>query len=81
MFRPRACVITLLWVFTATVPMPGQQLPGAAPTAVDVGRLGPQVGDRVPSFILQDQRGQPRTLSSLMGPKGAVLVFFRSADW
>jgi hypothetical protein len=81
MFRPRGRVIAVLWVLTATVPMPGQQLPRAAPTTVDVGRLGPQVGDRVPAFILQDQRGQPRTLSSLMGPKGAVLVFFRSADW
>jgi len=47
----------------------------------DVQKLGPQVGSRVPDFTLADQRGQPRTLPSLMGPKGVVLVFFRSADW
>jgi cytochrome oxidase Cu insertion factor (SCO1/SenC/PrrC family) len=49
--------------------------------AVDVTTLGPQVGDKVPDFRLTDQRGQPRTLDSLMGPKGLVLVFNRSADW
>ena len=47
----------------------------------DVQALGPQVGTKVPSFTLPDQTGQPRTLESLIGPKGAILVFFRSADW
>lgn len=51
-------------------------------TAVaDVTKLGPQVGERVPDFSLPDQRGQTRTLASLMGPNGLVLVFNRSADW
>jgi hypothetical protein len=49
--------------------------------AVDVQAIGPKVGERVPEFTLRDQRGQPRTLESVMGPKGAMLVFFRSADW
>lgn len=48
---------------------------------VDVSKLGPQVGERVPDFALQDQAGKTRTLQSIMGPKGAVLVFHRSADW
>jgi hypothetical protein len=48
---------------------------------VDVRNVGPQVGSTVPAFVLPDQRGQTRTLASLMGPKGLVLVFFRSADW
>ena len=47
----------------------------------DVQSLGPQVGTRVPDFTLADQRGRPRTLASLMGPKGLMLVFIRSADW
>jgi len=46
-----------------------------------VKKLGPQVGEKVPDFNLPDQRGQTHTLSSLMGPKGLVLVFNRSADW
>lgn len=47
----------------------------------NVQQLGPQVGSRVPDFTLTDQRGQPRTLASLMGRNGLMLVFFRSADW
>jgi peroxiredoxin len=35
----------------------------------------------VPEFTLLDQKGQSRTLASLMGPKGLMLVFYRSADW
>jgi cytochrome oxidase Cu insertion factor (SCO1/SenC/PrrC family) len=56
---------------------------GAAPPRqpVDVARLGPQVGERVPDFTLTDQNGKSWTLPSLMGPNGAMLVFFRSADW
>ena len=53
----------------------------AAATTVDVTKLGPQVGVKAPDFTLPDQQGQRRTLASLMGPKGLVLVFFRSADW
>ena len=48
---------------------------------VDVAKLGPQVGERVPDFNLEDQHGNTQTLRSIMGPKGAMLVFFRSADW
>ena len=55
---------------------------GAQPRApIDVARLGPQVGDRVPGFTLNDQAGRVRTLESVMGPRGAMLVFIRSADW
>ena len=49
--------------------------------APDVTKLGPQIGEKVPDFSLPDQNGQTRTLASLMGPRGLVLVFNRSADW
>jgi hypothetical protein len=48
---------------------------------VDVAKLGPQVGARVPDFSLPDQTGRVRDLQSIMGPRGAMLVFYRSADW
>jgi len=48
---------------------------------IDVSKLGPQVGERVPDFSLKDQNGKVWTLKSIMGPKGAMLVFLRSADW
>lgn len=47
----------------------------------DVSKLGPQVGQQVPDFNLKDQYGATRSLNSIMGPKGALLVFIRSADW
>lgn len=52
-----------------------------SPPKVDVSKLGPQVGERVPDFTLKDQNGKTWTLQSIMGPKGAMLVFYRSADW
>lgn len=48
---------------------------------IDVSKLGPQVGERVPDFSLPDQNGKTQTLQSIMGPQGAMLVFIRSADW
>ncbi len=52
-----------------------------SPTRIDVSKLGPQVGERVPDFSLKDQNGKTWTRQSIMGPKGAMLVFYRSADW
>jgi hypothetical protein len=52
-----------------------------SPTRIDVSKLGPQVGERVPDFTLRDPNGKPWTLQSKMGPNGAMLVFYRSADW
>ena len=42
---------------------------------------GPAVGQRVPDFHLRDQNGAEKSLQSILGPQGALLVFFRSADW
>jgi hypothetical protein len=44
-------------------------------------KTGPDVGEQVPAFSASDQEGRNQTLKSIMGPKGAMLVFFRSADW
>ena len=54
---------------------------GNPATKVDVERVGLQVGASLPDFTLRDQHGESRSLRSLLGPKGAVIVFFRSADW
>ena len=57
------------------------QLTAQQLTLPDVQKLGPQISTRVPDFTLLDQTGRSRTLASLIGPKGLMLVFFRSADW
>lgn len=48
---------------------------------LEIAKLGPQIGTRVPDFSLPDHLGRTQTLESIMGTKGAMLVFFRSADW
>jgi hypothetical protein len=44
-------------------------------------KTGPDIGSRVPGFEAPDQNGARHSLESLQGPKGLMLVFFRSADW
>jgi len=58
--------------------LPAQSTP---PLAVQTAAIGPQVGARVPAFSGVDQFGRTQTLESSLGTKGAMLVFFRSADW
>jgi hypothetical protein len=72
--RLRAAILAAVML----VPMAAQPQPRQK---IDVSKLGPQVGERVPDFSLKDQAGKVWTLQSIMGPKGAMLVFLRSADW
>ena len=46
-----------------------------------IALLAAGVGTVVPAFTGVDQFGKSHTLASTYGPKGAMLVFFRSADW
>ncbi|HUS05093.1 MAG TPA: hypothetical protein VMZ52_02270 [Bryobacteraceae bacterium] len=43
--------------------------------------VGPAIGSKIPAFSAADQNGTVQTLDSIKGPKGAMLVFYRSADW
>ena len=71
----------VVWALVSLAAPPTAQQSAFPPRLPDVQKLGPQIGTRVPDFTLLDQNGQSRTLASLMGPKGLMLVFFRSADW
>jgi len=42
---------------------------------------GPEVGERIPEFQARDQHGKLQTFEGIRGPRGAVIVFIRSADW
>ncbi len=42
---------------------------------------GPEVGQVVPKFSLPDQNGKTVSLQQLLGKKGALLNFYRSASW
>ena len=56
-------------------------IPLLAQAPVDPAQLGPKVGEKAIPFTLPDQTGAARELAALAGPKGTMLVFFRSADW
>jgi len=43
--------------------------------------VGLRAGQKAPDFSVRDQFGQTQTLDTLRGPKGTVLLFYRSADW
>jgi hypothetical protein len=73
--------IMILWLASVGVVAAASQPTPPARTPVDLSTRGPRVGDRVPDFNLNDQNGRSWTLQSIMGPKGAMLVFYRSADW
>jgi len=68
-------------MFAAVVGAARPGLAGGQAASVSVDALGPKVGERLPAFKLNDQTGTPRTFESIVGPKGAMIVFFRSADW
>lgn len=53
----------------------------AAPAASKGTQTGLAVGAKIPAFEMTDQNGQAQTFEKLRGPKGMLLVFFRSADW
>jgi hypothetical protein len=66
--------------------MPGLGRPVTISLLLVCGSLGardygPPIGSKMPGFKLSDQDGKTHTLASLLGPKGAVILFFRSADW
>jgi hypothetical protein len=84
--RAFACTLThmrtlLLGLAAASLIAAVQAQTPPAKTAADLARLGPQIGDRAHDFSLPDQTGTARDLKSVLGPNGAMLVFFRSAEW
>jgi hypothetical protein len=91
--RPRRCFSMIraiscpgialgLWLLALgpAVGSAARQQPNTTQT-VDVDTVGPKVGETLPEFSLRDQGGRVHSLKSLIGSKGAVIVFFRSADW
>jgi peroxiredoxin len=68
--------LMLLLALAVAVDVQGQQ----RARQIDVTRLGPQVGDVVPDFRLQDSQGKTWTRDGLIGANGAMLVFSRSID-
>src|SRR3954469_9316773 len=72
--RAALIVILLITLTSANLRVVPQTLAGRQ-------QRGPTVGRKLPEFKARDQFGRDQTLDSLMGRKGLVLLFVRSADW
>ncbi|MGH9140766.1 MAG: hypothetical protein ACRD2I_06455 [Vicinamibacterales bacterium] len=79
--RPWLHLACSLLVLTPGAGLAARRQSNPATPQVDVESVGPKVGERLPAFSLHDQQGHLQSLESLLGAKGAVIVFFRSADW
>jgi len=51
------------------------------PLAIGAFSQGLEPGKQIPEFRLPDQNGAIQTFGSIRGPRGAMIVFYRSADW
>ena len=72
---------TIMRFFLAALAVLGVAGAAAQSPLIDTSRIGPGIGTQVPEFSGTDQFGRTHTLASSLGPQGAMLVFFRSADW
>jgi hypothetical protein len=73
-----ATVVALTPLLSAQQPQAKQE---KAVAAKEKFATGPEVGQKTPYFQAPDQNGKLQDLNSIRGPKGAMVVFFRSADW
>ena len=55
--------------------------PKATLSFPDQIRTGPDKGQTIPPFDAIDQDGRMQSFETIRGPRGALIVFFRSADW
>jgi hypothetical protein len=72
-------VIAVLFVTRLCAPASGQEDPSMNKTFPP--SVGLEIGQQAPTFALADQFGHTHSNETLKGPKGTVLLFFRSADW
>jgi hypothetical protein len=69
----------LLFSVAAIMLASGQEKPAAADSVAPA--IGLEIGQPAPAFALTDQFGHEQSNQTLRGPKGTVILFFRSADW
>jgi len=86
MSRPTAAILASIIALASTALLAGSSL--AQETGFDEipdssanWATGPEIGDRIPDFAAPDQNGVRRSFDDIKGPNGALVFFFRSADW
>lgn len=78
------CAALLLWSALALAQAPPTPTRSSTPEpwmSLPAASTGIAVGQKIPPFQLRDQFGRLQDFNSIRGPKGAAIVFNRSADW
>lgn len=71
----------LFLLLSLATPMAAQEV-FDRPDPLDEGlATGVEVGEKIPAFRLTDSDGELWDFDAVKGPNGAVLLFYRSADW
>jgi hypothetical protein len=81
LFSGSGLVVILCFALAPASGVATRQQSNPPAPVVDVETVGPKVGEALPEFSLRDQGGRIQSLKTLLGPEGAIIVFFRSADW
>ena len=71
--------VAVLFVVVSSAFASGQENPATNHGSASSVGLG--IGQQAPAFALPDQFGHEHSNETLKGPKGTVILFFRSADW
>ena len=71
--------VAVLFVVVSSAFASAQENP--ATNLASASSVGLAIGQQAPVFALPDQFGQEHSNETLKGPKGTVILFFRSADW
>jgi cytochrome oxidase Cu insertion factor (SCO1/SenC/PrrC family) len=71
--------VAVLFVVGSAAFASGQERP--ATNRGSASSVGVEIGQQAPAFALPDQFGHQHSNETLKGPKGTVILFFRSADW
>jgi hypothetical protein len=70
----------VLFGFITSATRPSIQVQSDAQASVHYGTVL-KIGEKSPTITGFDQFGKERDFENLKGPKGLVVLFFRSADW
>ncbi len=73
-------ILFLLFTLSSTITM-AQEVFDRPDPHDDNARTGVAIGEKVPRFEGVDQNGRMWDFESIKGPRGAMLLFYRSADW
>lgn len=77
--RPKVALLVWMVCLTPVAPVLAQQKqPSPASISAPIGL---EVGEKAPAFSAADQYGRQQSNETLQGPKGTILLFFRSVDW